>query len=638
MTGHNACGQSFTQDVCNAHRYDVNDDGYINYQDAGIVWMHREELQPYDATYDMNEDRKINFMDAGLTWLHRYCPIVQTNGPYHGTMDTLITFEACNSNTPNPSVDMYYWDFGDGHSASGKVVYHSYSTIDTFTVTVTVTGQNGCCDQRETVAIIDSGDQGTPLIQFVSFDVRRKILITSAETGIQWDSVLIVGDCNTDHLGDYVTVGDEITQCSGTITISYLPTNTLLYTHTFINQPPTASATATPTTGKAPLTVQFTGSGTDIDGFIQIYHWDFDDGNTSTLQHPTHTFQSPGTYLTTLLVIDNEGAASTDTVIITVLPVNQPPVASIECTATAFTGETILFDASESFDVDGDVVSYRWDYGPESSWPWDTWDTNWGSSPYSTHTYESPGSYVVRVQVRDNDGATDIANVLLTINTAYPISIGFSHSIQLPSIISDAKSITWSGSYYYVLDGTDNTIYKLKNDFSYTGLHVDCDNFCKRLEGITYQDGYIYGVGVKYDMVIFEKTWIFKLSKQLVKIEEHNIDCYITNPSDIESTNDHLYVSHKDDHKIAQFKITDYCYQKTIHTSSDFISFAVAKNNEWLFTNGYGGDTHRLYLFDILGNPFWNTVLLEQNDINLKDNNTMLCVRNTYAYFYNIGY
>ena len=50
------------------------------------------------------------------------------------------------------------------------------------------------------------------------------------------------------------------------------------------NQPPVASASASPASGNAPLKVQFTGSGTDSDGQVVYYHWDFNDGGIAYQQ------------------------------------------------------------------------------------------------------------------------------------------------------------------------------------------------------------------------------------------------------------------------------------------------------------------------------------------------------------------
>lgn len=83
------------------------------------------------------------------------------------------------------------------------------------------------------------------------------------------------------------------------------------------NEPPIVSASATPTSGTAPLAVAFTANASDPDG-IASFSWNFGDGQTSTAQSPNHTYQSAGTYTATVTVTDNLGAAASKSVTITV--------------------------------------------------------------------------------------------------------------------------------------------------------------------------------------------------------------------------------------------------------------------------------------------------------------------------------
>ncbi|MGE0785414.1 MAG: FG-GAP-like repeat-containing protein [Sandaracinaceae bacterium] len=76
--------------------------------------------------------------------------------------------------------------------------------------------------------------------------------------------------------------------------------------------PPTASFTATPTSGMAPIDVAFDGSASaDPDGLIMRWEWYFGDGTTGIGRNVTHHYEFGGTYDVTLVARDNEGAVAT---------------------------------------------------------------------------------------------------------------------------------------------------------------------------------------------------------------------------------------------------------------------------------------------------------------------------------------
>ncbi len=86
-------------------------------------------------------------------------------------------------------------------------------------------------------------------------------------------------------------------------------------------RPPIAMASGTPTSGSAPLTVQFSSAGTnDPDGNPFTYAWDFTtNGSTdSTAANPSFTYTSNGTFTATLTVTDTTGKSGTASVVITV--------------------------------------------------------------------------------------------------------------------------------------------------------------------------------------------------------------------------------------------------------------------------------------------------------------------------------
>jgi PKD repeat protein len=92
-----------------------------------------------------------------------------------------------------------------------------------------------------------------------------------------------------------------------------------------INAPPVALASADPTSGTAPLTVQFKGdSSNDPDGNPISFYWEFDDGSPPGFEtNPSHVFENPGDYTVTLDVEDDQGAAATTDIQITVNGANE---------------------------------------------------------------------------------------------------------------------------------------------------------------------------------------------------------------------------------------------------------------------------------------------------------------------------
>ncbi|MEA2054913.1 MAG: PKD domain-containing protein [Candidatus Thermoplasmatota archaeon] len=167
-----------------------------------------------------------------------------------------------------------------------------------------------------------------------------------------------------------------------------------IYEH---NWAPVANAGG-PYYGDVGVPIAFNGCNSyDSDGYIVSYSWGFGDGYSGSGRTPSHVYSSPGTYIVTLTVTDDDGATDSDSAYAYV-GTNQHPVADAGGPYSGDVGQTIVFDGSGSYDPDGTIVSYIWDFG----------DGTGGSGEVTTHSYSMGGTHTVTLTVTDNDGATDI--------------------------------------------------------------------------------------------------------------------------------------------------------------------------------------------------------------------------------------
>jgi glucose/arabinose dehydrogenase len=132
------------------------------------------------------------------------------------------------------------------------------------------------------------------------------------------------------------------------------------------NQAPTAVATATPTSGRAPLTVSFDGRGSrDPEGSALTYRWTFGNGQTATTATASTTYTQAGRFTASLVVTDAQGAASTPATI-EIRTDNDPPTVAITSP-----GEGSLFSAGQVLTVTASGSDPQDGTLPASAFTWD---------------------------------------------------------------------------------------------------------------------------------------------------------------------------------------------------------------------------------------------------------------------------
>lgn len=156
--------------------------------------------------------------------------------------------------------------------------------------------------------------------------------------------------------------------------------------------PSTCNASGNPTSGAAPLTVQFDGSASG--GCPDYtYAWSFGDGSSSSDQNPSHTYERVGDYFASLTITDSKGTTSQRSVSLTV---SCPPLV---CTASGNpTSGTVPLTVQFNGSVNGGCppVIYSWDFRDGGS----------SSDQSPSHIYQTPGDYAASLTVTDSKGNT----------------------------------------------------------------------------------------------------------------------------------------------------------------------------------------------------------------------------------------
>ena len=145
----------------------------------------------------------------------------------------------------------------------------------------------------------------------------------------------------------------------------------------------------------------------DPDGIIIGYRWDFEnDGlfDTDWTEEIliTHSFSNPRNYTIKLQVIDEDESTGVTSLIVTIIRLHPPlqlPIAQANGPYQAYTNQTITFYSNDSYDPDGIIVNYTWDFGDKT--------LSYEQNPI--HIYTQPGNYIAILTVRDSDNLSNMA-------------------------------------------------------------------------------------------------------------------------------------------------------------------------------------------------------------------------------------
>lgn len=246
---------------------------------------------------------------------------------------------------------------------------------------------------------------------------------------VKWKDICVGCNWHWDEVHDNENSNREVTfnleKGFHTLTFTYLLdqtrldkiliTNDFEFTPTEMGPGATALYSMSSSTPIVDESIMFDGSGSvSSEGAIKSFDWDFGDGVKTSEVSVTHSYQRTGSFRVKLEVTDDQGFTSR--ISKTIIVYSDDPVAYFSNSPDRpKVGENIAFDASTSFDPNGDIENYLWDFG----------DGSIGKGKIASHSYESAGEYIASLSVTDSEGNSVKVNRLVTVITGVPKKVIF---------------------------------------------------------------------------------------------------------------------------------------------------------------------------------------------------------------------
>ena len=243
-----------------------------------------------------------------------------------------------------------------------------------------------------------------------------------------------------------------------------LPTTIILMIISLISysQAPTADFSATPLEVCIGDPINFTDLSSQGNSPLDIWTWDFGDGNSSNSINPSHTYASVGTFTVTLVVAAQNGQADAE-VKVDYVTVNDLPNASF---TTSGNGCTVPFDVTYiNTSTAGAGITYSWDFGNSQT------STLQNPTPVS---YNSAGTFTSTLIVTNSiTGCTDTFSQDIVVSD---YSAGFTMPLtgcmNTPIQLSDASTVgtnQWSWNFG---DGQTSNAQNPTNSYSASGTYT----------------------------------------------------------------------------------------------------------------------------------------------------------------------
>ncbi|MBI9037557.1 MAG: hypothetical protein JEY97_05430 [Bacteroidales bacterium] len=363
--------------------------------------------------------------------------------PEYGSVSTLFSFDASDSNDDEDPGDLLQvrWDWEndgtwDTEYSLVKTATHQFTQASTYTVKMEVKDTQGLVDfSTQNVSVTEIGGNTPPAAIFTfapnygttstifSFDGSQSYDNEDPQTSLKvrwdwendgtWDTDFTTAKTATHQFAQEDTYTVKM-QVIDTEDLSGFATHTVYVNNGGGNTPPEAIFTYSPETGNTSTVFTFNASlSNDIqDPEVELQvRWDWENDGSwdtyySTNKIASHQYLGTGTYTVKLEVRDTEGLSGFTTLDVEVSQGggNSPPTAIYTIFPAIGTTSTVFnFDASGSYDVEdpSEQLQVRWDWENDGMW-----DTQFSTNKIVSHQYSLENTYSIRMEVKDNEGAT----------------------------------------------------------------------------------------------------------------------------------------------------------------------------------------------------------------------------------------
>lgn len=325
--------------------------------------------------------------------------------------DPVLRLNASASSDADGRIATYAWSFGDGNSTlpvSSAVASHRYAAPGAYRVTLTVADDDGAIASAALEIVIANI---APVAAFSHQDPPARAGFSTSFRDGSWDPIAPIVSWRYDF-------GDGASSNARNVMHTYAVAGPYDVVLTVTDsEGASAAAALTIVVHDAPVAafgasairddvtpIAFTDLSVPGGAPLSSWYWEFGDGASSALQHPTHLYRDDGVYVVTLTVTDAEGIFGGTSTSIAIA--NLAPLASFDAPPGELrTSQPLSFHANVS-DIDGTIASMRWSFGDGAT----------STSIDAVHTYASyPANdsrqYAVTLVAVDDDGAQSVVFV-----------------------------------------------------------------------------------------------------------------------------------------------------------------------------------------------------------------------------------